>query len=246
MNEPVATFESSVTETKKYHNPYRAFFAPYNFFMYPLVALDAVSPYLARKAFSAIGAVPWPGPVNGSVEPRPLKEEDMENIGLGDITLRGWRVDSKIIFPTPGHSPCSISLLWPERKALFISDADWIGNPALIFASLRECISSLGKMKELTEAGLVELLLPAHGLAKDGREEILSHLDFHIGRLEVMRNEVLSAYRSCGGERDVRNVADYLTRRSPLFRMLKLTNYPRLVIFVHNIVTLCLREEGVW
>lgn len=244
MNEPVALIERVIEETKEYYNPYLAFSAPYNLLMYPFAVLDALSPGLARKAFSRIGAIPWPRPVNGTTQPEPLRENEMQVIDLGDIKMKGWRLDDKIIFPTPGHSPCSVSLYWPERKALFVSDADWIGNPVFMSSSVKECISSLERIKELTEAGKVELLLPAHGQVKESGETVLNHLRFHIRRLEVIRSEVLSAYRFCQ-EKDVRKLTKILADWSPLFNMLKQTNYPRLMILVHNVVAVCLKEEGL-
>jgi len=245
MNEPVAFIENLIEESKKYYNPYLAFSVPYNLLMYPFAALDVLSPDLARKVFGIIGGIPWPAPINGSVQPKPLRMDDIEMINLGDAKIQGWKLGSKIILPTPGHSPCSVSLFWPEKKALFVSDADWIGNPVFMSSSLRNCISSLEKMKELTEAGKVELFLPAHGQVKEGGEEVLSHLDSHIRRLEVMRSEVLSAYRSCDKEKNVAKLVRVLSQGSPLFKTLELTNYPRLVVFVHNVVAVCLREEGI-
>ena len=114
--------------------------------------------------------------------------------------MKGWRLGSKIILPTPGHSPCSVSLLWPEKKALFISDTDWVCNPVFIYSSLRDSISTLKMMKELNEASNVDLLLPAHGQVKEGGGEVLAHLDSYIRRLDVIRSGVLSAYHSCGEE----------------------------------------------
>jgi glyoxylase-like metal-dependent hydrolase (beta-lactamase superfamily II) len=244
-NEPVPFAENAIEESRKYYNPYLAFPVPYNLLMYPLVALNALSPALARKVFGIVGGIPWPAPVNGPIEPEPLREDDIQVINLVDYVVRGWRVGSKVILPTPGHSNCSVSLFWPERKALFISDADWIGDPVYASSSLRGCISSLVKLKALTEASKVELLLPAHGQVKEGGDQIVSYLDFHIRRLEVIRNEVLSAYRSCGEDKDVRKLTRVLAQESPLFRMLKLANYPRLMFFVHNVVAVCLREEGI-
>jgi hypothetical protein len=72
----------------------------------------------------------------------------------------------------------------------------------------------------------------------------LSCLGFHLRRLEVLRDEVLAAYRATG-EKDVHKLTQVLIRQSPLFRMLKLANYPRLVLFGHNMVAVCLREEGI-
>jgi glyoxylase-like metal-dependent hydrolase (beta-lactamase superfamily II) len=245
MNEPKLLINRTIEEFKKYFNPYMVFPFPYNLLMYPFAAMDAFSPAIARELFSTIGAIPWPRPKNGAVRPKPLREDEMEVIELGDTQVNGWRVDGKIIFPTPGHSPCSVSLFWPEKKALFISDADWLGNPLFISSSLRDCISSLQKMRQLTEAGEVELLLPAHGQVRQGSEMILSHLDFHLALLETLRNEVLSAYRSYGEEKDVHTLTGIVTRESPLFRMLRLINYPRFLVFRHTVVAVCLREEGI-
>ena len=49
----------------------------------------------------------------------------------------------------------------------------------------------------------------------------------------------------CGGEKEVRRLTKLLTQRSPLFKALRLLDYPRLVGFVHNVVTVCLSEEGI-
>jgi len=244
MNEAFAFYRSKIEEWKEYYNFYLSFFPPYSLLVYPVAALNAISPALADKVFSRIGALPWPPPVNGSTQPEPLKKEDIETVDLGGIKVEGWRLGDKVILATPGHSPCSVSLFWPERKALFVSDADWIGNPVFMSSSVKDCVLSFEMMKELTEAGKVDLFLPAHGKVKEGAEEVLSHLDFHIRYLEVMRNEVLSVYRSCS-EKDVLRLTKILIHESPIFRILKQSNYPRVVVLVHNIVAVCLKEEGI-
>jgi hypothetical protein len=91
---------------------------------------------------------------------------------------------------------------------------------------------------------MVEVFLPAHGPVKEGRDPILNHLNYRIGRLRNMRDEVLSAY-DAQGEKDVRKLTGILVRESPLFRMLKHANLPKMVLNVHDIVALCLREEGI-
>ena len=245
MNQPAPFIENIVQESKKYYNIYKTFPVPYNLFMYIFVALDSISPVLARKVFGALGGIPFPAPVDGSVVPEPLKESDMRAIELNGIDVQGWNFGSIIILPTPGHTPCSISLYWPEQKALFISDADWIGNPVFMSASLQDSIASLITMKELTEAGKVELLLPGHGQVKEGTELVLRHLNLRIHLLETLRDEVLAAYRSSGEEKDVRKLTKVLIQESQLFSTLKWVNYPRHVYFVHNIVGVCLKEEGI-
>ncbi len=244
-NEFMPITENMIQESMRYYNFYKALPAPYNLLMSPFVLLDALSPALARKAAGIVAGILNPTPANGSLQPEPLRANDLRVIDLENCEVRGWKVGGKVILPTPGHSSCSVSLLWPEQKALFVSDADWIGNPLFVSTSLRESISSLEKLKHLTEAGKVDLLLPAHGQVTEGRDQVLSYLDFHIRRLEVMRNEVLTAYRSCGEKKDVRKLTTVLAQESPLFRMLKSVDFPRFVIFVHSFVAVCLREEGV-
>ncbi len=109
---------------------------------------------------------------------------------------------------------------------------------------MRDSIASLEQLRALAEAGEVELLLPAHGRVIEGCDQAVSHLAFQIRRLEVLRNEVLSVYRS-SGEKDVRRLTRVLVQESPFFKMLKLADGPNLVVFVHNIVVVCLREAGI-
>ncbi len=127
------------------------------------VVLDAFSPALARKIFSIIGNLPWPSPSDGTEKPVALQDADKQVMNFESLELRGWVLGNKIILPTPGHSPCSVSLYWPDQKALFVSDADWIGNPVFLASSLRDSLASLNQILEYTEAGYVELLIPAHG-----------------------------------------------------------------------------------
>ncbi|MEA3471532.1 MAG: MBL fold metallo-hydrolase, partial [Thermodesulfobacteriota bacterium] len=244
-NEPVAFIDNIIRETKEYYNIYRSFPVPYNLLTYPMALIDSLSPYLARKMFSYVGAIPWARPVNSSLKPEPLKESDLKSFMFGDVELNGWALDDKFILPTPGHSPCSVSLFWPEKKAMFISDADWIGNPVFVSSSLRDCIHSLEMMRNLTEIEMVDVLLPAHGTVKEGKETIVTYLDFHIHRLEVMRNEIISAYYRCGQNKDIRTLTRFLTQESPLFKAYKIINYPRLVAFVHNITAVCIKEEEI-
>jgi hypothetical protein len=79
----------------------------------------------------------------------------------------------------------------------------------------------------------------------EGRDEILSFLDFHLRGHEVIRNEILSAYRASGGEKDVRKLTRFLAGESPNFRLLKQSNYPRMPLFLQSTVALGLKEEGI-
>jgi glyoxylase-like metal-dependent hydrolase (beta-lactamase superfamily II) len=245
MNDPVPFVQSLVEQTAEHYSMYRLFFFPYNILMYPLVALNAVSPSLASTVFSRIGAAPFPRPVDGSTSPEPLRESDLQTVKLEGLEIKCWKLGDKLILPTPGHSPCSVSLLWPNRKALFVSDADWIGNPTFPTSSVKQGISSLQTLKALSEAGQVNWLLPAHGIVKRGLQEILIHLNYRIMRLQALREEVLSFYQVFPEKNDLLGLTNYLVQRSPLFRTLKNNQYPRFVLFVHNIVLACLREEGL-
>ncbi len=239
MNEPVPFIRNIAEESKKYYK-----FYAWASFTYPLKILDELSPTLADKWFGKLGALAWPRPVNGSTKPEPLKKEDMQVIHFGNIEVRGWRLGNKVILATPGHSPCSVSLFWPDRKTILVSDADWYGNPVFVSSSLRDCIASLEMMKKLTKAGKVELFLPAHGEVKVGGDNILNHLDSCIQHLEGMKSEVLSAYRSYS-EKDVFSLTKILVNKYPLFRTLNQSQSPKSVVFVHNIVIVCLKEEGI-
>ena len=78
---------------------------------------------------------------------------------------------------TPGHSPGSLSIYWPERKVLFTGDlvfyegigrTDFLeGNPKLIKKSI-ERISGLD----------TEFLLPGHGEIVMGKEKVLLNFEF--------------------------------------------------------------------
>lgn len=244
-NEMTVLLKKTIEETKRYYNPYLSYYCLTKLLMLPFAALDSMFPGLTAKIFSRIGSAPVPAPVPGSTPPEPLREDDMQNIAIAGIEMKGWRLGDKVILPAPGHSPCSISLFWPERKAFFISDADWIGNPVFMSGSFNDCIMSLEKVKQLTESGQIDLLLPAHGVVKEGSEAVLSHINFHIERLHVIRSEILSVYRSCGSEMDVCKLTKILVHKSPFFRMLKHCNFPKTVVLLHNMVALCLKEEGI-
>jgi glyoxylase-like metal-dependent hydrolase (beta-lactamase superfamily II) len=245
MNHPYPFVIQVMEDFRRYFNPYFSLFFPYRLMLYPFAALDKISPAVAVRLFSLIGTLTFPRPNNGSIKAKALKEDEAEIIDLNGIEIKGWRIGGMIVFPTPGHSPCSVSLYWPNQKALLISDADWGGNPAFMSGSLGDSLASLQKMKELVEAGLIDLLLPAHGEVKDGSENILKHLDFQIGRIDLLRSEVVSFSRTHGGERDVSKLTNILVRKSPLFKLLKHGNYPRHVIFVKSIVALALKEADL-
>lgn len=244
MNDPAPFVRAVARDSNECYNLYLSFYFPYNLLLTPLALVNLFSSELASRIFATLGSLAFESPRDGNTSPEPIKEEEKIDLNLGGVKLRGWPLGNMMILPTPGHSPCSVSLFWPEKKALFISDADWIGNPVFLKGSVRDCISSFEMMKTLAHAGQVDLLLPAHGPVKEGTRSILSHLDSHVRRLETLRDEVLRLHHT-SGIKDIRRLTKALVRQSPLFRMLKGSNFPRFVCFVHNIVTLCLLEEGV-
>ncbi len=81
------------------------------------------------------------------------------------------------IYETPGHSPGSLSIHWPERKILFTGDlvfyegigrTDFLeGNPKLLKKSI-ERISGLD----------IEVLLPGHGEPVMGKEKVSQNFQF--------------------------------------------------------------------
>jgi len=81
------------------------------------------------------------------------------------------------IYSTPGHSPGSLSIYWPERKVLFTGDLVFYGgigrtdfpegNPKL----LMESIERLSRLD-------TEILLPGHGETVMGRDLVLQNFEF--------------------------------------------------------------------
>jgi hydroxyacylglutathione hydrolase len=81
------------------------------------------------------------------------------------------------IFQTPGHSPGSLCIYWPDRKVLFTGDVIFYGgigrtdfmegNPEL----LKRSIERMSRLK-------TDLLLPGHGEIVSGREKVLQNFEF--------------------------------------------------------------------
>ena len=89
----------------------------------------------------------------------------------GDLSING--LDFRV-FHTPGHSPGSISLYWPEKKALFTGDLvfkEGLGRTDLPGGNGAKLKESINRLAELD----VEWLLTGHG-------------DFISGSREVKRN----------------------------------------------------------
>jgi len=100
-------------------------------------------------------------------------------LGEGELRL-GTKTFN--IFHTPGHSPGSLSIYWPERKALFTGDlifyqgvgrTDFPGGSSRL---LRESIERLSRLD-------TEILLSGHGEVVTEREAVLHN--FHFIRQNV-------------------------------------------------------------
>jgi hydroxyacylglutathione hydrolase len=81
------------------------------------------------------------------------------------------------IYQTPGHSPGSISIYWPERKVLFTGDLVFyggIGRTDFLEGNSKLIKESIERMSQLD----IELLLPGHGELVMGREMVLQNFEY--------------------------------------------------------------------
>ncbi len=81
------------------------------------------------------------------------------------------------VYQTPGHSPGSISIYWPERKVLFTGDLVFyggIGRTDFQEGNSKLIKESIERMSRLD----IELLLPGHGEFVKGREMVLQNFEF--------------------------------------------------------------------
>jgi len=91
------------------------------------------------------------------------------NLSLGNIDL--------LIYHTPGHSPGSICLYWPKKKALISGDVLFYGGvgrtdfPGGDSSQLKQSIQRLSELD-------IEILLPGHGEIIMGRESVLQNFNF--------------------------------------------------------------------
>lgn len=77
----------------------------------------------------------------------------------GDFSINGMAFN---IYHTPGHSPGSISILWPEQKALFTGDLifkDGLGRTDLPGGNSQQLKQSINNLSLLD----TDFLLPGHG-----------------------------------------------------------------------------------
>ncbi len=80
------------------------------------------------------------------------------------------------IYETPGHSPGSISIHWPEKKALFTGDLVFyggVGRTDFPEGNSQLLMKGIERMSRLD----VELLLPGHGDIVRGRDLVLQNFE---------------------------------------------------------------------
>jgi len=80
-------------------------------------------------------------------------------------------------YQTPGHSPGSLSIYWPERKALFTGDLVFyggIGRTDFLEGNSSLIKESIERMSHLD----TEILLPGHGELVMGKERVLQNFEF--------------------------------------------------------------------
>ncbi|MBF0226251.1 MAG: MBL fold metallo-hydrolase [Desulfobacterales bacterium] len=93
----------------------------------------------------------------------------------GDINVNGVKLQ---IIHTPGHSPGSISIYWPEQKVLFSGDTvfqDAVGRVDLPGGNGQMLKESIKKISELK----LDWIFPGHGDIIQGNHEIKANFD-HI------------------------------------------------------------------
>jgi hydroxyacylglutathione hydrolase len=81
------------------------------------------------------------------------------------------------IYETPGHSPGSLSIHWPQRKVLFTGDLIFyggVGRTDFLEGNSRLLMESIEKMSRLD----IEILLPGHGDILIGKEMVLQNFEF--------------------------------------------------------------------
>jgi hydroxyacylglutathione hydrolase len=95
---------------------------------------------------------------------------------LTEGTLTLGKIDLQI-YHTPGHSPGSICLYWPEKKTLISGDVVFSGGEGrtdLPGGDADQLKHSIQRLAELD----VEIFLPGHGEILVGRKKVTKNFDF--------------------------------------------------------------------
>ncbi len=91
----------------------------------------------------------------------------------GDLSINGLEFK---VFHTPGHSPGSVSLYWPQQKALFTGDLvfkEGVGRTDLPGGNGTQLKESIKRLSTLD----VEWLLSGHGDIISGKTEVRRNFD---------------------------------------------------------------------
>jgi glyoxylase-like metal-dependent hydrolase (beta-lactamase superfamily II) len=81
------------------------------------------------------------------------------------------------LYQTPGHSPGSLAIYWPERKVLFTGDLIFyggIGRTDFLEGDSKRLMQSIERMSHVD----TELLLPGHGDILMGKDMVFQNYEF--------------------------------------------------------------------
>jgi glyoxylase-like metal-dependent hydrolase (beta-lactamase superfamily II) len=81
------------------------------------------------------------------------------------------------VYQSPGHSPGSVTIYWPDRKVLFAGDVVFlggIGRTDFLEGDSKLLMESIERLSLLD----TELLLPGHGDLVTGKELVLQNYEF--------------------------------------------------------------------
>ena len=95
---------------------------------------------------------------------------------LREGTLNLGKIDLQV-YHTPGHSPGSLCLYWPEKKALISGDVVFsggVGRTDFPGGDANQLKHSIGRLFQLD----IEVFLPGHGEIITGRESVLRNFSF--------------------------------------------------------------------
>ena len=119
---------------------------------------------LSESEYQFISTVP-----RYSIQAKPDFFLNQGNVNIGDVQFE--------IIETPGHSPGSICIYWPEKKTLFTGDLVFnqgLGRTDLAGGSTQELKNSVQKVQSLD----IDVLLCGHGDILAGKEAVENNFSF--------------------------------------------------------------------
>ncbi len=113
-----------------------------------------------------------------------------------DITVgEGDQIEEFSVLETPGHTKCSVSFVFPEKKIIFVGDAAGVIEGGYIrpqfLSSYQQYVESLRK---ILKYGQFSLALGHGGIFPQGKE----FLENSLKRTEEFRKEILEYYEKFG------------------------------------------------